>query len=38
VPAAAEMIARLSDEYHAAKAALDAKYALTSREMALAAE
>ena len=38
IPTAAEMIARLSDEYEAAKAALEAKVALTSRRVALAAE
>jgi len=38
VPPAAEMIARLAREYDAAKAALDAKVALTTRQIALAAE
>jgi nitronate monooxygenase len=37
-PPAAELIARLGREYEAAKAALDAKVALTSRQIALAAE
>jgi nitronate monooxygenase len=37
-PPAAELIARLGREYEAAKAALDAKVALTSRRIALAAE
>jgi nitronate monooxygenase len=37
-PPAAEMIARLAREYEDAKAALDAKVALTARQMALAAE
>jgi nitronate monooxygenase len=37
-PSAAEFIARLSAEYEAAKADLDAKFALTHRRMALAAE
>ncbi|HEX3699335.1 MAG TPA: nitronate monooxygenase family protein [Phenylobacterium sp.] len=38
VPTAAELVARLSAEYEAAKAALAAKVALTERRMALAAE
>jgi nitronate monooxygenase len=37
-PPAAELIARLAREYEAAKAALDAKVALTHRQLALAAE
>jgi nitronate monooxygenase len=38
VPPAAELIARLAKEYEEAKAALDAKVALTQRKVALAAE
>jgi nitronate monooxygenase len=38
VPSAAELVARLSDEYDAALAALEAKVALTHRRLALAAE
>jgi nitronate monooxygenase len=38
VPPAAELIARLGREYEAAKAELDAKVALTARQIALAAE
>ncbi|MDB5417724.1 MAG: 2-nitropropane dioxygenase [Phenylobacterium sp.] len=38
IPSAAELVARLSDEYDAALAALQAKVALTHRRMALAAE
>jgi nitronate monooxygenase len=38
VPSAAELVARLDAEYQAAKAELDAKFALTHRRMALAAE
>ena len=38
IPSAADLVARLSAEYDAAKAALDAKHALTARRVALAAE
>jgi nitronate monooxygenase len=38
VPSAAELIARLSSEYQDAKAALEAKFALTHSPVALAAE
>jgi nitronate monooxygenase len=38
IPSAAELVARLDAEYQAAKAELDAKFALTHRRMALAAE
>jgi len=38
IPTAAELVARLAAEYEAAKAALEAKYALTHPRMALAAE
>ena len=38
VPSAAELVARLDAEYQAAKAELDAKFALTHRRVALAAE
>jgi len=38
VPSAAELIARLTREYEAAKAALDQKVSLTSSKLALAAE
>ncbi|MDB5442178.1 MAG: 2-nitropropane dioxygenase [Phenylobacterium sp.] len=38
IPSAAALVARLSDEYDAALAALQAKVALTHRRMALAAE
>jgi nitronate monooxygenase len=38
VPSAAELIARLAEEYEAAKAALDEKVSLTSSKVALAAE
>jgi nitronate monooxygenase len=37
-PSATELVARLSSEYEQAKAALDAKFALTDRRIALAAE
>src|SRR5512146_1298282 len=38
IPTAGELIARLDAEYQAAKAELDAKFSLTHRRMALAAE
>lgn len=37
-PSAADLIARFSNEYEAAKAALEGKFALTHRHLALAAE
>jgi nitronate monooxygenase len=38
IPSAGDLVARLAAEYDAAKAALDSKYALTRRTLALAAE
>jgi nitronate monooxygenase len=38
IPTAGELVARLTAEYEAAKAELDARFALTARRMALAAE